>query len=289
MSKEMKLLEGAGLVLEGGGMRGLYTAGVLDAFLEARIIFKNCIGVSAGICHACSYYALQQGRAMHVNIDYLDNKDYCSVSSLIRTGDLFGADFLYRKIPEELYPIDNEAFLSLGADLWSTVTNCETGEAEYKRINDMYDDVKWVRASASLPLVSRIVKIDGKEYLDGGIADAVPIRQSEKMDYKKNIIILTQPRDFVKKPQSAMGLIKMKYRKYKKLADAIGNRHIVYNETLDYIRQQEKAGKALIIAPKAPLGIGRVEKDKTKLMAIYELGKKDGSDAVTKILEFAGN
>lgn len=287
MSKEIKLIRGAGLVLEGGGMRGLYTAGVLDAFLEEGLVFNNCIGVSAGICHACSYYSLQHGRAMHVNLDYLGDKNYCSIYSLLKTGDLFGADFLYRKIPEELYPIDNDAFLAHGARLWSTVTNCETGEAEYKRIGDMYRDVKWVRASASLPLVSRIVEIEGKKYLDGGITDAIPIRQSEKLDCEKNIIILTQPRDYRKKPQAAMGLIKLKYRKYKKLVDAIENRHNVYNETLEYIESLEKAGKALIIAPEEPLGIGRVEKDRSKLMAIYELGREDGHKAAGKIQKFA--
>lgn len=167
-----------GLVLEGGGMRGVFTGGVLDVFLEHSLSFDVCFGVSAGACFACSFLAGQHKRGYHVMADFIQKKEYCSVYSLIRTGDLFGADFVYHTIPEQLYPIDNDAFLKNSTEFFSVVTNCHTGAAEYHRIHDLFGDVDRVRASSSLPLVSRMVELDGKPYLDGGIADPIPVRHA---------------------------------------------------------------------------------------------------------------
>ena len=159
----------AGLVLEGGGMRGLFTAGVLDYFIDLGMEFQEVYGVSAGICNACSYLSKQRGRSLRVNTDYLEDPRYCSVESLIKTGDLFGADMLYRIIPDELDPYDYETFQKYPGKAYAVVTNCETGKAEYMRLRRMDKDIQAVRASSSMPMVSRMVEIEGQLYLDGGI------------------------------------------------------------------------------------------------------------------------
>ena len=275
-----------GLVLEGGGMRGIFTAGVLDFFLDKNITFNNCIGVSAGACHACSFLSGQRGRALHVCIDYLQDKRYCSMYSLITTGDLFGVDFVYHEIPEKLYKIDNDFFKQNPCSFQAAITNCETGKAEYPYIKDMKNDVDIVRASSSLPLVSRIVMLNGKPYLDGGIADAIPLRQSILEGYAKNVVVLTQPRDYQKSALKFAGVIEKKYKKYPKLVEVIKNRHNIYNQTLTYIAEEEKKGNAFVIAPATPLGLGRIEKDKNKLTEAYEKGYKEAQNAYQALKEF---
>lgn len=260
------------LILEGGGMRGIFAAGVIDYLLDRKIHFDNVIGVSAGACHGCSYVCGQRGRAYATATDYLDNKDYCSLRSLRKTGDLFGADFLYHKIPQELYPIDNDAFLRSGIKFQAVVTNCETGRAEYPVIKDMFEDIEYVRASSSLPLLANMVEIDGNLYMDGGISDSIPLGQSLKQGNEKNVIVLTRPRDYRKKNSRVAQAAGLKYRKFPQMAAALKNRPKVYNETLDLIEKEEAAGRAFVIAPMGPLDIGRTEKDRNKLKAAYQEG-----------------
>ncbi len=283
------MIEDVGLVLEGGGMRGLYTAGILDFFIDKGIYFKNCVGVSAGVCHATSYYCKQRGRAFHVSVDYLDDKNYCGAYSLLTTGNFFNVDMVYGKIPQRLYPLDNAAFKKSEVNLYAAVTNCRTGRAEYLKIKDVYKDLKAVRASASLPLMAHKVEIDGEKYLDGGISDSIPIKKSVELGFKKNMVILTQPRDYKKSPNSLYGVIKIKYFKYKGLLESIKNRHLVYNDTLEYIYKQEKEGNIFIISPEKPLGIGRTEKNKSKLEEIYKLGYSDGERYYNNLIEFTKN
>lgn len=280
------MIENIGLVLEGGGMRGVYTAGVLDFFMEKDIWFKNTVGVSAGACHGCSYVCRQKGRAKHISIEYVDNKEYCSFSSLIKTGDFFGEEFAYHRIPEELYPIDNKAFKENGMNLYAVVTNCETGEAEYMKIEDMFEDIEKVRACASLPLLSRFVKINGKDYLDGGVASSVPLKAFEDMGLEKNLVILTQPRDYKKSPNKALPLIKLKYRKYPKFIESMARRHETYNTELEYVRKREGENKVFVIAPEKSLEVSRIEKNKDKLRAVYETGYKDAEKAFTALKKF---
>lgn len=260
------------LILEGGGMRGIFAAGVIDYLLDQKIHFDNVIGVSAGACHGCSYVCGQRGRAYATATDYLDNKDYCSLRSLRKTGDLFGADFLYHKIPQELYPIDNDAFLQSGIKFQAVVTNCETGRAEYPVIKDMFEDIEYVRASSSLPLLANMVEIDGNLYMDGGISDSIPLGQSLRQGNEKNVIVLTRPRDYRKKNSRVAQAAGLKYRKFPQMAAALKNRPKVYNETLDLIEKEEAAGRAFVIAPMGPLDIGRTEKDRNKLKAAYQEG-----------------
>ena len=192
----------AGLVLEGGGMKGVYTAGVLDFFLDKGLEFSSVYGVSAGACHMASFLSKQRGRAFAVDTDYLEGSDYCSVKSLLTTGDLFNVKMCYHTIPEELNPYDYETFNRYEGKAYSVVTNIETGEPEYLRIRDMKKDIDMIRASASLPLVSRNVKIGGKLYLDGGISDAIPLKRSIRDGNQKNIVVMTKEEGFIRRPSS---------------------------------------------------------------------------------------
>ncbi|RRD40441.1 patatin family protein [Leptotrichia sp. OH3620_COT-345] len=275
-----------GLVLEGGGLRGIFTAGVLDFFLEKNMKFDRCIGVSAGSCHACSYLSGQYKRAYNVSVDYLDDKRYCSIYSLIKTGDLFGADFLYREIPDVLNPIDNETYLKNNIEFQAVITNCRTGKAEYPYINDMRKDVNYIRASSSLPFLSRMVEIKGEVYLDGGISDPIPIRKSIENGNTKNVIIMTRDRNYRKK-QSKLGKISaMIYKKYPELVKLMDTRFSRYNETLKYIYEQEKMGNVFIIQPENPLNLGRIEKNKEKLTNVYNKGYKEAEKRYKKLVEY---
>ena len=275
-----------GLVLEGGAMRGVFTAGVLDAFLEQELSFDLCIGVSAGACLGCSYLAKQKGRGFAVMTDYLDQKEYCSISNLLRTGDLFGADFLYHKIPEELYPIDNDAFLNQKTEFYAVVTNCISGKAEHIQIKDMFEDVEYIRASSSLPLMARMVVFDDVPYLDGGISDPIPVKRALEMGCDKVIVILTRHRQFRKNKEKFLPLIKAKYRKFPYLIADIENRHNLYNETLDEIDRLEKEGKILVIAPQEPLDIRRTEKNRNKLKSGYDQGYRLATEKLSEIYSY---
>ncbi len=276
----------AGLVLEGGGFKGIYTSGVLDFFLDKGIDFSSCYGVSAGACTLCSFLSRQRGRAYHVTVDYLEDKNYCSLYSLIKTGDLFGADMCYRKIPEELYPYDYESYEKYQGTFYSVVTNIESGQPEYIPIKDMKNEIDAVRASASLPLVSRNVSFQGKLYLDGGISDAIPLRQSIKDGNHKNVVIMTKEAGYRRKPSSMTSLIKLRYKKYPKVYELMKNRHTIYNATLDFIEEQIKEGNVFLIQPKKASQVGRIEKDRIKLKALYEEGYQEAEECYQDLMKF---
>lgn len=276
----------AGLVLEGGGMKGVYTAGVLDFFLDKGIEFSSVYGVSAGACHMCSYLSKQRGRALDVNVDYLNTRRYCSLESLVTTGDLFNVSICYSLIPEYLYPYDYEAFKQYQGKAYSVATDIVTGKPEYFRIRDMKADIIKIRASASLPLVSRNVKIDGGYYLDGGISDPIPLQQSVMSGNRKNVVIMTKEIGYVRKPSSHLGLIRARYLNYPKVYEVMANRHIVYNEQLAYIDSQEKAGRAFVIRPKTASDVGRIEKNQEKLHALYRQGYEEAARCYEELLEF---
>lgn len=277
-----------GLVLEGGGMKGIYTAGVLEYFMEKDLYFKNCYGVSAGACHLCSYISKQKKRAYRVALNYLKDKNYCSARSLLTTGDLFNADMCYNKIPNKLDPYDYKTAAKYEGNAYAVVTNIRTGEAEYMPMREMHKDTIAVRASASLPLVSKNVKIGNEYYLDGGMADAVPIRHSIADGNVKNVVILTKEVGYIRKPASkaSMNMIRLKYAKYPKLYELIADRHIRYNETLAFLEEEEKAGRAYVIRPKKANDIGRIEKDREKLEALYQLGYQDAKNCYDEMMAF---
>lgn len=278
-----------GLVLEGGGMRGVFTAGVLDFFLDKNLSFDTCLGVSAGSCHACSYLSGQRRRAYKVNVDYLEDENYCSFKSLLKTGDLFGVEMCYKKIPEELNPYDYLAFEKNPTEFYAVVTNCRTGEAEYKRVKNMRQGIYFVRASSSLPLLARTVWIQGEPYLDGGISDSIPIVKSQEMGNQKNVVVLTRDRQYRKSANRMMPLLKARYQKeFPRLVEKMQTRHILYNQTLDYLYQEEKKGNVLILAPEHPVEIGRIEKDKEKLEKLYQEGYRTAEANDRKLREFLG-
>ncbi|WP_419724947.1 patatin-like phospholipase family protein [Terrisporobacter petrolearius] len=276
----------SGLIIEGGGMRGVYTAGVLDFFMERDLYFEDCYAVSAGACHAASYYSKQIGRSLKVILDYINDKRYCSVTSLIKTGDMFGAEMLYDIVPNELVLYDYDTFNKFNGNFYSVVTNCKTGKAEYVKIKDMKRDIIAVRASSSLPLLSRIVEINGEKYLDGGISDSIPIKKSIEDNHIKNVVILTRDNTYRKTKAGFSHLFKMKYKKYPNLVKSIENRYKMYNETIDFIEEKRKSGEVFVIQPKGPVSISRVEKDKTKLKALYNEGYNDAKECYEDLIKF---
>ena len=271
-----------GLVLEGGGVRGIYTAGVLDVFLEHEIYFDGVIGVSAGAIHGCSYLSGQKGRSIRYYMKYCADPRFMSFTSLLKTGDLVGADFCYHEIPEKLDVYDNEAFLRNNTPFYAVCSNVESGKPEYIRMTDMFRDIDILRASASMPYVSRIVEIGGKKYLDGGSTDSIPVEAFRAMGYEKNVVILTRDIDYRKKPEMPW-LAKWMYRKYPAFVKAQLNRHLEYNRTVERIQELEKEGSIFVIRPSLPPTVGRMENDPQKVRELYDLGRTDALRAVNDL------
>ncbi len=263
-----------GLVLEGGGMRGMYTAGVLDVFMEQGIVFDGVIGVSAGAICGCSFVSGQVGRTIRYNKNYCTDKRFMSVYSLLTTGDLVGNEFCYHEIPEKLDPFDNEAFQRSATEFYVTCTNLETGKAEYVRMHDMDAQIDYLRASASLPYVSRTVEIDGMKLLDGGCGDSIPVRAFMDMGFEHNVVIFTREAGY-RKPPEKKSLAKLWYRKYPKFVETLKNRPADYNRTLEEIEQLEREGKVFAIHPSRPLEIGRMCHDVKEIIRAYEHGRSD--------------
>ncbi len=278
----------AGLVLEGGGMKGVYTAGVLDFFLDKNLEFKNVYGVSAGACTMCSYISKQRGRAKETFVDYVGEKGYMGLHSLLTTGDIFNVGMSYHLVPDYLNPFDYETYNKFEGNAYAVVTNIETGEAEYIKIKDMHEGMDYIRASSSLPLVSRNVRIGDNLYLDGGIADSIPIKRSESDGNAKNVVILTKPVGYRRKPEGKKSLaaIKVRYLNYPKVYELMKARCDMYNETMDYIEAEEKAGRLFLLRPQVDAQIDRLEKDKDKLNALYEEGYKEAELRYEALMEY---
>lgn len=275
-----------GLILEGGGMRGVFTAGVLDAFMDNKISFDNVIGVSAGACHACSFLSNQYKRAFDVNVNYLKDKRYCSLYSLFKTGDIFGADFIYNVIPNTLNFFDYDTFKNKKCKFEAVLTNIKTGKAEYKEVKDAKKDMIYVRAGASLPLLSRAVKADGNEYLDGGISDSVPIVYYRKKKIDKIIVVLTRPLGYRKKPNKYTRLLKIKYKNYPNLINSIMNRSVKYNKTMNLIEKLENEKEIFVIRPPKGFKIGRLEKNTDKLEYGYHIGYESATKVIKELKEY---
>lgn len=276
-----------GLVLEGGAMRGLFTAGVLDVFLENNLVFDGAIGVSAGSCFGMNYKSKQIGRTIRYNKRFCKEPKYCSFRSLFKTGDIFGADFCYNKIPYELDLFDDEAYRNNPMEFYSVSTDVCTGKPVYTKLEDGgKKDIEWVRASASMPMVSRVVDIDGGHYLDGGISDSIPLEEFQKMGYEKCITVLTKPRDYKKQDNHSSFLVRLIHHEYPILSTVMKNRPKMYNAELEYIKEQEKLGNTIVVAPPAPLPIGRIEHDPERMQETYDIGRKAALDMLPAIKEF---
>lgn len=276
-----------GLILEGGGMRGLYTAGVLDFFLDKEIELKKIYGVSAGACNAISYITKQRGRNLKINAGFVRDKRYLSFRNFFRTGSIFGMEMLFETIPEELVPFDFEAFAQSDCEMYAGTTDVETGKAHFVKLDDLRNrQYLPLQASMSLPLVSNIVQVDGKKLLDGGIADPIPVDQSIRDGNTKNVVVLTQHREYRKEEDKSLPLLRRKYKEYPHLIEAMEMRHTVYNDTLDMLERMELVGEAFVIRPSEPVSVGRLEKDTQKLMDLYHLGYHDTENCCDKLLRF---
>lgn len=278
-----------GLILEGGAMRGMFTAGVTDVFLDENIYFDSIYAVSAGACFGCSYKSKQKGRALRYNLKYCRDKRYCSLYSLITTGDLYGVKFCYEDLPKKLDIFDDEAYNNDKSEFYAVCTDVETGEALYIRC-DKSDEkmITAIRASASMPLVSRIVELDGRKLLDGGVADSVPIKKAQESGCEKCVVILTQPKGYIKKKNPLMKFSRIVLGKYPNLLKAMENRHTVYNETTAYIESEEEKGNIFVIRPPRPLDISRTEHNPEKLQSAYDLGAEEASKCLSHLKEYLG-
>ena len=273
-----------GLILEGGAMRGLFTAGVIDVMMENEVEFDGAVGVSAGAAFGCNYKTKQIGRVIRYNTKFCKDKRYGGFRCFLRTGDLYSADFAYGEVPLKHDPFDFEAFHANPMEFYVVCTDIEKGEAVYHRYEGWEDHgFDWIRASASMPLVSRNVEIDGMKLLDGGMADSIPLKYFESIGYDRNVVILTQPEGYIKEKNSALPLIRMKYRKYPKLVELMTHRHEVYNQQVAYTEEKEKQGEVLVIRPKESLSISRTEKDPEVMRAVYKLGRAAAEERISEI------
>ena len=278
-----------GLVMEGGAMRGMFTAGVTDVMMENDIEFDGAIGVSAGAAFGCNYKSRQPGRAIRYNKRFCNDKRFVGIGNLIRTGNIFNAKFCYKTVPDELDVFDRKAFKENPMEFYVVATDLEKGcEVYYRLDNGDDEDIELIRASASMPIVSKIVEVDKTKLLDGGIADSIPLKGFEKLGYLKNVVILTQPKGFVKEKNKHMGLIKLKYHKYPNFVGAVADRHIKYNAELLYVSRQEEAGNAFVIRPPQPLNISGMVKDPKELERVYQIGRKVMTERLEDLKKFLG-
>ena len=276
-----------GLILEGGAMRGLFTSGILDVMMENELRPDGIVGVSAGACFGCNFKSHQVGRAIRYNKRFARDSRYCSLSSLLKSGDIFNAEFAYHIVPTLYDPFDNETFEADPMEFHLVCTDVLTGKAVYKNCKqggqDFFD---WVRASASMPVVSNVVEIDGYKLLDGGMADSIPLQYFENQGYNKNVVILTQPEGYIKKASKAMPLIRLALRKYPAVVEAMKNRHIMYNNQLKYVKEAENRGEILVIRPEKPIPIGHICHNPEQMQSAYDMGREHGEKYLEKIRNF---
>ena len=275
-----------GLILEGGAKRGIYTAGVLDVFLEHGIRFDGVIGVSSGAIHGCSYVSEQIGRSIRYNLNYGGDYRFMSFRSWLLSGNMVDTKFCYHELPEKLDVFDYKTFKKSKTAFYVTCSNVESGQPEYIRCLDMLAEIDYLRASASLPVVSKMVKIGGKKYLDGGICDSIPLRAFTNMGYNRNVVICTRPRGYRKKPSKMTWLTKLIYRRYPNFVKAAENRHLMYNQELDYIEQQEKEGKIMVINPSKTIKISKMEHNLDIVRQMYDLGRSDAEEIWPQVQQF---
>lgn len=269
-------MEGIGLVLEGGGMRGVYTAGVLDCIMDHDLHFPYVVGVSAGACNATSYISRQRGRNKQVTIGYIKDPRYLSYRNLLREKSLFGMDFIFNQLPNRLEPFDFPAFYSSGQQFAIGTTDAYTGEAVYYSKHELAEHTMTVlRASSSLPFISQPVQFEDRTLFDGGLIDPIPIKKSIMDGNKRHVIVLTKEKGYRKSPFKQRWLAKSVYPKYNGLVDVLVNRSQIYNHTLDIIDKLEESGHVLVIRPSSPTIVSRIEKNTKRLQLLYDLGYED--------------
>lgn len=277
----------SGLIMEGGGMRGMFTAGVIDHLMGNGVEFDGAIGVSAGAAFGCNYKSKQPGRGARYNLKYINDPRYCGIKVLLKTGNMFSTEFCYRDIPLKYDIFDFDAYENNPMEFYVVATDVETGEAVYHKYTGRDDACfDWIRASASLPLVSQFVEINGQKLLDGGIADSIPLKYFESIGYDRCVLILTQPADYVKGKNRMLPIAKLKYRKYPNLVRTMRDRHLIYNEATAYVKERQAEGSVFVIRPKEALDLSRLEKDPEKLRLAYALGKSAAEEKLSALRTF---
>lgn len=276
-----------GLVLEGGAMRGLWTAGITDVMMEHDIWPDGLIGVSAGAAFGCNYKSRQAGRAIRYNTRFARDSRYSGLRSLLTTGDYFNANFGYHVIPAQYDVFDNDAFNSNHMTFIAVCTDVETGKPVYMQLdradNDCYE---YIRASASMPLVSKVVTIGGRKLLDGGVSDSIPLEYFESIGYRRNVVILTQPQGYRKEHNRLMPLMRLSLRKYPQMIKAMDERHVMYNKQLEYVAQAEREGRCLVIRPSEKIPIGHISHNPDQMRHVYNLGRAAGEQYLDRIKAF---
>lgn len=276
-----------GLVLEGGAMRGLFTAGIIDVLMENNIKFNGAIGVSAGAAFGCNYKSGQIGRVIRYSKRFANSWKYASLWSLLTTGDYFGAEYAYHFIPNKLDIVDFETFRNNPMEFWAVATNVGSGKAVYRQLNTLdYEELEFVRASASMPLVSNIVKLNGQRLLDGGVADSIPLAFFQKQGYQRNVVVLTQPKGYRKQPNKLMPLMHLQLHRHPKMLKALAERHIMYNKEVDLVLQEERKGNVFVLQPQIKLTIGHTSHNPKKMQETYEYGRKVATEELEKLKQF---
>lgn len=275
------------LVLEGGALRGLFSAGVMDVMMEAGISFDAAVGVSAGAAFGSNFVSKQPGRSIRYNKRFAKDWRYCSFRSWLKTGDLFGAQFAYHELPTQLDIFDCEAYDNNPMDFYVVCTDVETGEAVYKKCDKAgHEFFDWVRASASMPVVSRAVSLEGRKLLDGGVADSIPLQFIENEGYHHNVVVLTQPPGYQKKRNPLMPIMRIGLRKHPRMVKALDERHIMYNEQLRHVARQVEKGQAFVIQPDAPLPIGHTSHDPEEMQKVYDIGREKAERMMQALKQF---
>ena len=276
-----------GLVLEGGAMRGLFTAGIIDVMMEAGVEPDGLIGVSAGAAFGCNYKSRQPGRAIRYNKRFAKDSRYSGVKSFLLSGDYFNAQFGYHVVPFKYDLFDISTFEQNPLTFTVVCTDVETGKAVYHDITHVdYDELEWLRASASMPLASRIVNVGGHQLLDGGVSDSIPLEYFERQGYQRNVVILTQPKGYQKGHNRLMPLMRIALRKYPQMIKAMDERHLMYNHQLDYVAKAEQEGRCLVIRPEEKLPIGHISHDPEQMQRVYDMGRKTGEQYINRIKDF---
>ena len=279
-----------GLVLEGGGLRGLYSAGICDVLMEEGIEPAAIVGVSAGAAFGCNIKSRQPGRAIRYNMRFAKDWRYCSLRSLLTTGDLFGAEFAYHTVPREYDRFDEAVFEDNKLKFWAVCTDVETGRPVYKQLSNANDvTYEWIRASASMPLCARVVELDGMKLLDGGVSDSIPLQFMEQQGFQRNIVVLTQPAGYVKQKNGFLPFMHISsLRKYPQFLKAVGRRHLMYNAELEYVRRQETAGRCFVFRPDQALAIGHTSHDPKEMRRVYEVGRRQAQARLAELQTFLG-
>lgn len=275
-----------GLVLEGGGTRAIYTSGVLDAFIKNEIRFPYVIGVSAGSCNGTSYLGGNYRRQHDITIDYVNDKRYMGIGSMLKNGMFLNLPWIFGELSYDLVPLNHEQFESSGSQLVVVVTNAQTAQAEYYTVDNFREECNILAASCALPLATKGVEVNGNKYFDGGIVDSIPVARALEDGCDKAVVILTQHDGYVKRQPKGIEVINKALRRYPKLAEALANRHVMYNQQLELVRRLEAEGKVIVIQPKTPLNAGTLEKRIDKLEEIYRLGYDDGVEKLAQVQEF---